>query len=423
VKPIKNPVFILLLLMMLLSSCQLKQTPVEDTKNYTLATLHIAYYHIKGSDGHHDASLLSQAVGLHPIESRIIKFREKYPNVKIYYTSMSGINRVQKKFESDSVLPDIIEINPNHAKYLIRDRLVNQDVYYDDEMRMWEKYNRIIDATRIDGEMLLMPVRSEPLIVLYNRTIFENLGVTPPSEDWTWDEFENIASQLQQRGYTPIIQQNFNAIEPIIRAFGGNYVGKPGEVNGYLNSPATIAAFEKLFKLPLKFEPYIRKVENSMYISIPSSLGISLEDDIKDYTAIPLPRASDGSAYNTMFTTGLAISKSSEHADLAWELIRTIIGDSDEEAIEFLAYNTLYSYSIKRPSASEDIYEQLYKGHLSSEPSTFYTNLYPYSWRSDADFVIGQDALKELLDGADVAATLGKYAQIIEEGIPQIFMK
>jgi len=415
----------LLLIALLLSSCQLKQTPVEDTKNYTQATLHIAVFDIKGHSTYYEAGKDPILSKLHPIESRILKFLENYPNVKVYFRSVNRDPRVQRMFEFDSELPDIIEINPNHARYLIQDRLVDLDVYYDDEMRLWESYNRIIDSTRIDSKMLLLPVRSEPLIANYNRAIFEKLGIPPPSDNWTWDEFESIAYQLQQQGYTPTIQRSFNAIEPIIRAFGGEYVGRqPGEVNGYLNSPATIAAFEKLFKIPLKFEHFYRKGETSIFIATPSTLD--LDDGDTEFTAIALPRASDGSAHNTTFTTGLAISKTTEHPDIAWELIRAIVGDSDEEAMQFVAYNSFYCFSYKLPKVSGDKYDQLYKGHLSSKPSTFFTGLHPFLVAGNgsfADFGVGQDALKEMLNGADVADTLGKYAQIIEEGIPQIFMK
>jgi len=413
----------LLLFALLLSSCQLKKTPAEDTKNYTHATLHIAFFGIKGHSHYYEAGKNPILSKLHPIESRILKFLENYPNVKVYIKTMNAEKRVQSMFEAGSELPDIIEINPNHARYLIHDRLVNLDVYFDDDMRLWESYNRIIDATRTDSMMLLLPVRSEPLIALYDRAIFEKTGIPPPSDNWTWDEFESIASQLHQQGYTPIIQRSFNLIEPIIRAFGGNYVGRqPGEVIGYLNSPATVDAFEKLLKMPLKFELSFRKGETSIYISTPSSLG--LVDGDTEFTAIPLPRATDGLAHNTIFTTGLAMSKTTEHPDIAWELIRSIVGNSDEEAMQFVAYNTLYSFSWKPPMVSDDIYDQLYKGHLSSKPSTYFTALHPMDGHIYlSDFRIGQDALKEMLNGAEVAATLENYARIIEEGIPEVFMK
>ncbi|WP_430939045.1 extracellular solute-binding protein [Rhodovulum sp. YNF3179] len=70
--------------------------------------------------------------------------------------------------------------------------------------------NDYIDGVRYfyadsDGKMIGMPFNSSTPILYYNVEALEAAGVEPPK---TWEEFEAIAPQIKEAGYTPLAQSH-----------------------------------------------------------------------------------------------------------------------------------------------------------------------------------------------------------------------
>ena len=53
-----------------------------------------------------------------------------------------------------------------------------------------------LDSIAIDGQTYGLPYKTSSWVVFYNKDIFDAAGVAYPSEDWTWDEYYEIAGQL-----------------------------------------------------------------------------------------------------------------------------------------------------------------------------------------------------------------------------------
>jgi multiple sugar transport system substrate-binding protein len=87
--------------------------------------------------------------------------------------------------------------------------------------------------------------------VMYNKDVFDDAGVDYPTEDWTTDDYIDIASQLADPD-----QKLFGGDRPRgpYRAIFFNYGARPYSddsttVEGYLNSPASVASYEWLWDL------------------------------------------------------------------------------------------------------------------------------------------------------------------------------
>jgi raffinose/stachyose/melibiose transport system substrate-binding protein len=63
-------------------------------------------------------------------------------------------------------------------------------------------YDNVKETVTIDGKLLAVPIESQAWGVLFNKTIFEELNLTPPE---TLSDLENICSILKDNEYTPFM--------------------------------------------------------------------------------------------------------------------------------------------------------------------------------------------------------------------------
>ncbi len=63
-------------------------------------------------------------------------------------------------------------------------------------------YENVKATVSLDGKLLAVPIESQAWGVLYNKTIFEECGLTPPN---TLSELKAVCEALEAKGYTPFM--------------------------------------------------------------------------------------------------------------------------------------------------------------------------------------------------------------------------
>ena len=58
------------------------------------------------------------------------------------------------------------------------------------------KYNGVTDQILADGKLYEMPFRSDIWVLYYNKDVFDNAGVSYPTNDMTWDEYDALARKV-----------------------------------------------------------------------------------------------------------------------------------------------------------------------------------------------------------------------------------
>jgi multiple sugar transport system substrate-binding protein len=118
-----------------------------------------------------------------------------------------------------------------------------------------------VDLARYDPTILAMfrrgagiyalPRGFTPLVVVYNRDLFDRAGIAAPADDWTWDDFQRAARRLThdedgdgRLDHWGVAFDRRPAIWiPWIWAGGGDVLCPDGRrASGCLDSPATVAA-------------------------------------------------------------------------------------------------------------------------------------------------------------------------------------
>lgn len=91
----------------------------------------------------------------------------------------------------------------------------NQEDYFPE---VWQ-------AGVIDGAVYGMPWIAQPVVLFYNKDIFDKMGVGYPNPDWTWDDFKQAAIDLtteEHYGFT--MTEGWPPVELWVYSFGGELV-------------------------------------------------------------------------------------------------------------------------------------------------------------------------------------------------------
>jgi len=112
-------------------------------------------------------------------------------------------------------------------------------------------YDPMLDIGRIGDGIYTLPKDFSTLAVYYNIDMFEAAGIDLPTADWTWDEFREIAAELTTDDvWGAQLIGGLRWALPIIYSYGGDVISADGQtVEGYMDSPETIAALEFLDEL------------------------------------------------------------------------------------------------------------------------------------------------------------------------------
>jgi multiple sugar transport system substrate-binding protein len=113
----------------------------------------------------------------------------------------------------------------------------------------------------IKSERYSVPLDVHPLVMFYNKDLFEQAGIEAPGkEPWTQEQFEDALTKLEASGVTPLTLGNaFQAaalFQALIRQYGGSLTDSAGVTATY-NSDAGVKALEKIKELKDKYSPEI----------------------------------------------------------------------------------------------------------------------------------------------------------------------
>ena len=111
------------------------------------------------------------------------------------------------------------------------------------------------------GERYSIPLDVNPLVMFYNKDLFEQAGIElPGAEPWTSEQFEDALAKLEAANVTPVsLGTAFQAAalwQALIRQYGGSLTDEAGTTATY-NSDAGVQALEKIKELRDKYTPEV----------------------------------------------------------------------------------------------------------------------------------------------------------------------
>ncbi|WP_314146626.1 sugar ABC transporter substrate-binding protein [uncultured Leifsonia sp.] len=371
-------------------------------------------------------------------QAAIDRFNKKYPNVKVTnnFTQVVNwsdyINKILTSIASGDA-PDVINIATEGVEFgyskdlfLSLSNYVKQDKGV--ESLISDINPNLIKGFQKDGKTYLLPNNWNAMMMYYNTKLFQNAGIQRPSDDWTWNDFLDIATKLTtgsggSKTYGFGLQTYTFAYMPWLYTNGGSTasddLSKPT-----LDSEKTVEAVQFLQDLVRKYgvapDPSGADA-NSLFTAskiamtaAPANLSATLAGDptAPKFDILPMPK---NSVKSTVFgAAGFAIYKGSKNKDLSWELLKELASQQTQAAWAKLGTSnpttksaaTSEAFTSGRPHA-DLLYNSIEYAKPVAAPK-FFTTLEPAFQRALQSVMAGGDPKAELTKANDeVKAAIG----------------
>lgn len=231
-------------------------------------------------------------------------------------------------------------------------------------------YEAVTETVTYDGKVAALPLESLSWGYLYNKTIFADNGLTPPQ---TLDEMQAAADKLQAAGVKPFLlafQESWIPQLMMALSLGGTVSSAHPDWIDKMNageaSYADVRSVFDIIDLIMKNgtdKPFETGNESgsaefasgnaAMWVQGPWNAETILKvNPDMEFGVAPLPVSNDPAAamINLATSTSLALSPTSEHQEVALDLLNYILDDQDSSALfEELKFNpiaTVHTYEV-----------------------------------------------------------------------------
>ncbi|MGM0875782.1 MAG: ABC transporter substrate-binding protein [Bacillota bacterium] len=192
----KKWLFLLLSIVMVfsLAACSGSNTSGEsnsdsgDSKDEEI-TLRIAWW---GSEPRHDYTL------------KVIEmYEEQNPNVKIQaeYASWDDYWKKLAPQASAQQLPDIIQMDLSYfSQYAENGQLTDLTPFIGNEIDVSNFTDNYVDGGKIDDKLYGFNLGVNVVGFHYDQELLKKIGVESLAEDWTWDDYKDVAKKVKDAG-------------------------------------------------------------------------------------------------------------------------------------------------------------------------------------------------------------------------------
>lgn len=291
------------------------------------------------------------------LDRAIEKFNEKYPHVKVEYTS--GITKgnysswlYERLLEGNA--PDVFFVFDNDFNSLselgaMKDlsHIMEKDKDFDRNMF----YSSAFSCGSYKGTQYALPYESAVNLMFVNKSILSEAGISMPSWDWTWEDFYNICRSITQDNNNDGINDTFGVCnytwEDAMVSNGVELFGSDGSIVNLSSegSAEALAFIESLNKLndgytvtsndfdlgkaafqPLMFSQYRAYKPYPLRVKKFSNF---------EWDCITMPKGRRGKNTSYMDTLLMAMNNNTHNEKYAWEFMKILTYDKEIQSLIF----------------------------------------------------------------------------------------
>lgn len=277
----------------------------------------------------------------------IEEFNKEYPDVTVKLEKSSW-NEYWTKLEAAATggsIADVFWLNgPNITKYAQGGVLLPIDEFLKDSTINKENYpEALVKLYNIDGKQYAIPKDFDTIGVYYNKEIFDNAGVPYPTNDWTWQDMEEIAKQLTKTdgsvyGITAQLRDQSGFYNTVF-ASGGYIISDDKKTSGYDKEETKqgIKLWRDLLEAGLspsqaaleETGDYIQFLSGRIGMHWDGSWYINqvLTSDIKDKVGVVALPSINGKKATVIHGLGNCIANSSKNKEAAWKWVEFLASE------------------------------------------------------------------------------------------------
>jgi multiple sugar transport system substrate-binding protein len=239
--------------------------------------------------------------------------------------------------------PDVMRLDASSAAVFIENGVLldlRQYIERDAAFSLDDYFPNVVDITRRGDAMYGIPVGFTPMVLYYNKELFDAAGVAYPDGTWTYAEFLDAAKKLTRGDVYGFEFTNWMAMWILfLWNNGGDVLTADGSrAEGAFDSAECVEAVQFLHDLvnvhgvaPTKSQSAAIGV--NLFANGRAAMKIVGHWELIDYTkdtakvkvdriGIAPPPSNLPQPVTVMYESGLAIMKNCKNPDLAWELIK-----------------------------------------------------------------------------------------------------
>lgn len=258
-------------------------------------------------------------------------------------------------------LPDMIQVYDYSSEFWTYMNMLQpiSDYMERDGIKESDYYSSVIEMAKSkagDNKMYWVPRDYNKVVVCYNTKMFELAGIEKPSDDWTFEQFEDVCEQLlaakdaiTDYSGSPYFWPADMRLQwaasyyPVISSYGGGLIDKENK-----------KAFENIDAVKKGFDYYLSYVDRDLCVTTDdttdafankqAAMIFTSRPDVPTYNQyldgeidfVSFPTLSDATetSYIGMGCTGYGItdSCSDKKKELAWDFLKFVISKEGQNA-------------------------------------------------------------------------------------------
>ncbi|HHW10979.1 MAG TPA: sugar ABC transporter substrate-binding protein [Firmicutes bacterium] len=281
-------------------------------------------------------------------EDFIIPFQKLHPNIEIKHEAVSFGQFFDKlvAYHVAGNPPDLMHMSVGYVyDYAQQGFLLNLQPYFDRDLKESDFFMEPMKAMRYptmeNGDLYGIPFAFVMSTFYYNKSMFAEMGVTPPPANWTWDYVREIGRKFtvdtsgdgkpDRWGFYSTY--DYKLLDMIIHSYGGATLNDKFEV--VLNQPAALSAINFLVDMihkDLVAPPLSAGSANNLFtqqklamvVENISTLSTYRSQAKFDWDVAHMP-AGPVKKVVRLWPDSFAISAKSKNIEAAWEYIKFVI--------------------------------------------------------------------------------------------------
>jgi multiple sugar transport system substrate-binding protein len=136
-------------------------------------------------------------------EEALALFKEEHPNITVQ-TSFADFPNYWTARSTEAAgrsLPDVMQFDLSYLReYTENGHLLDLTDQLGEGIDTAEIDESLLESGRLEGQQVGIPTSTNTLGLFYHPTLLEQTGVEPPSEDYTWEEYNEFLAAVGEAG-------------------------------------------------------------------------------------------------------------------------------------------------------------------------------------------------------------------------------
>lgn len=284
------------------------------------------------------------------LDELVDRFNQTHPDIYLEMMWVPGGQQYHTKLKTLTAAgdpPDLFWSSDVHATYLLPSladitELVERDR---EEIDLDDFYPELLEACkRLGGRYYYLPRYFNISLLYYNTKLFDEAGLSYPTEDWTWEDYIDAAKKLTKTDSKGKVIQWGSNVEYgwwgewhiLVQQAGGSFFS-PDLKRCTLNTPEALTGlqfyYDKIFKYKIAPKPGYgpnRPVFASGVVAMDYGGHCGLWPSYRSVEGLRwdiqlLPRGPKTRVGGEVAVDCIGIAKDTKHLEAAWEVLKFIV--------------------------------------------------------------------------------------------------